>query len=234
MSYPRSRGFTLIELLTVIAIIAVLAAILFPVLASAREKARQAACSSNLRQLGLALAMYTTDWSGTYPLHSHRELGNPGWRWMPMLIPYTTAPAIHRCPSDALDITLTSSAQLYGYNYQYLGNGRDPSGSGRPTLLVTEAAVSVPAQTVAIADSWGLTRNIGTSAEQGSGYALDPPTPNPLFGRFYGGTGDPLDRAVVEPRHNDGALVAFCDGHVKWMRVDTLDQHQGYWTGTGS
>ena len=62
-----SGGFTLVELLTVIAIIAVLAAILFPVFAKARGKAREVACNANLRQIGLAVKMYTQDYDEAYP-----------------------------------------------------------------------------------------------------------------------------------------------------------------------
>ena len=61
------RALTLIELLVVIAIIAVLAAILFPVFATARGKARQTVCTSNLRQIGLALQMYAQDYDGMVP-----------------------------------------------------------------------------------------------------------------------------------------------------------------------
>ena len=63
----KRRGFTLIELLVVIAIIAILAAILFPVFARAREKARQASCTSNLKQLTLGVIMYASDYDSKFP-----------------------------------------------------------------------------------------------------------------------------------------------------------------------
>ena len=64
--FVKRRGFTLIELLVVIAIIAILAAILFPVFAQAREKARQTACLSNLKQVGTGLQMYSQDYDEAY------------------------------------------------------------------------------------------------------------------------------------------------------------------------
>src|SRR5207247_9787013 len=66
---PRklSPAFTLIELLVVIAIIAILAAILFPVFAQAREKARMSVCLSNMKQVGMGLSMYTSDYDETLP-----------------------------------------------------------------------------------------------------------------------------------------------------------------------
>ena len=67
MLIRRANGFTLVELLTVIAIIAVLAALLFPVFAAARGKAREITCVSNLRQIGLAFKMYAQDYDELYP-----------------------------------------------------------------------------------------------------------------------------------------------------------------------
>src|SRR5947209_11639065 len=77
----RKRAFTLIELLVVIAIIAILAAILFPVFAQAREKARQASCLSNLKQIGQGYLMYLQDYDEQFPLdtQSPTRIGNVYW-----------------------------------------------------------------------------------------------------------------------------------------------------------
>jgi len=67
----KRKGFTLIELLVVVAIIAILAAMLLPALARAREQARRGVCITNLKQLGLTLNMYAQDWGGWFPYHDH-------------------------------------------------------------------------------------------------------------------------------------------------------------------
>src|SRR6185437_11098661 len=108
--------FTLIELLVVIAIIAVLAAILFPVFNQAREKARQAACMSNLKQIGLAFALYVQDYDERLPDRRDLKISLPGgyrpWNsWPPSdpragwalvtLDPYIHNSGIWSCPSVA-------------------------------------------------------------------------------------------------------------------------------------
>jgi prepilin-type N-terminal cleavage/methylation domain-containing protein/prepilin-type processing-associated H-X9-DG protein len=71
------KGFTLIELLVVIAIIAILAAMLFPVFATARAKGRQVSCLSNLRQLGMAMTLYYQDYNGLYPASNWATSASP-------------------------------------------------------------------------------------------------------------------------------------------------------------
>lgn len=83
-----SRGFTLIELLVVIAIIAILAAILFPVFAQARDAARKASCTSNLKQIGLAILMYNQDYDETYPFAAFNPPGQTLIMWYDLVEPY--------------------------------------------------------------------------------------------------------------------------------------------------
>ena len=129
--FNPKRAFTLIELLVVIAIIAVLAAIVFPVFAQARERGRQSACLSNLKQLGTAFAIYVQDFDAQYPTCDNDkakitgkppepetpDANGPEERdWHIVLQPYIKNHQIFRCPSD------TSKKPLNIANPNYAAN----------------------------------------------------------------------------------------------------------------
>ena len=95
-----AKGFTLIELLVVIAIIALLAAILFPVFAKAREKARQTACLSNEKQMGVALMQYMQDYDEIVPQGSYGGNNCNVPKWMDVLYTYVKNTAVFDCPDD--------------------------------------------------------------------------------------------------------------------------------------
>src|SRR6266849_5595070 len=95
-----TRGFTLIELLVVIAIIAILAAILFPVFAQAREKARQATCLSNVKQIATSYFMYAQDYDERYTQNRY-DNGANHYTWKLAILPYVKNHAVFQCPSNA-------------------------------------------------------------------------------------------------------------------------------------
>ena len=122
LSRSRVRGFTLIELLVVIAIIALLAAILLPVFQAAREKARQSACGSNEKQLGIAFLQYTQDWDELMPVGDNVNFGNQGLGgkgWAGQIYSYVKSVGVYGCPSDGNTnsaVGPVSSGLSYVYN----------------------------------------------------------------------------------------------------------------------
>lgn len=197
MSRQRKTGFTLIELLVVIAIIAILAAILFPVFARAREKARQASCQSNLKQIGIAVLMYAQDYDERVLKQQPCWNGTNAWpngsaRWWEAIQPYVKNTQLIVCPS----------ASNLGIGY-ILARNPFTGCSGASSAL---ASFQTPAETVIMTDGpgWGMLGN-----DTNAGWSKWSATPTACA---------PVVCHPPTMRHNDGANCLYMDGHVKWRR----------------
>jgi prepilin-type N-terminal cleavage/methylation domain-containing protein/prepilin-type processing-associated H-X9-DG protein len=217
----RRPAFTLIELLVVIAVIALLAALLFPAFAGARDRARQATCVSNLKQIGTAAALYIQDYDDRYPL-GHTPAGDPLTRvddngyenhFIDLMRPYIKNrrnEGIWRCPNDPqrmwdiekVDTTATKELRVsYSINawFEY----------GAPVSAVAE-----PAKKVYVLEStdddhfhwWELGRHEYS----------DPIPPLDQLPQKE------LNAQVAMTRHSGGANYLCADWHVQWSHFASL------------
>lgn len=207
----KRAGFTLIELLAVIAIIAISAAIQFPVLAQAREAACSASCQGNLKQNGVAAMMYMQDYDPTVFLHNYSWAGGQlfwfhgqqSGVWKPaygLLYPYQRQVEIPGCPS-ARGLPKTNAAVPFWPAYGMDQRELLPIGpvTFRP-LPVSFASISVPAGTMLIADAAFISNLDGQLYRIN---AVEPPSRR-------------LPR--LHARHAGGASVLWLVGHVKVAR----------------
>ena len=191
------RAFTLTELLVVIGIIAVVSAVLFPVLASAKASANRAVCVSNLGQISKGLQMYVSDYDDRLMPPNHRPAGAANSRndrtWVQSLLPYVRNFTMFRCPADfgqrpRLEATFdqdlvvgdsysqyytASQRSNYGYNFQNLSPIVREAGTwaARPKLM---NEINSPSETIAFVDSvWELSS--GGTPSGGGNWLIVPP-----------------------------------------------------------
>ncbi len=201
--FQRRIAFTLIELLVVIAIIAILAAILFPVFAKAREKARQSSCSSNEKQMALALMQYAQDYDETLPPYYDFTLGR---YWQQMTDPYVKSQQVLWCPSSTSKNFTTDN---YGGNYNYVLSDWGPGEGGAwpPKRGDTLAYQTRPAEQVLFCEAMSyITIYDPGIAATGGGY----------WGQISGRHNSPGNITAGGVSVPSGQVnTAFCDGHVK-------------------
>ena len=205
------RAFTLIELLVVIAIIAILAALLLPVLDAAKQKSWTTRCNSNLHQIGLGMRLYANDNDDLYPesggdIHwnTYDTNGSGKPSWMQQIFPNVGSTNVYNCPGN---VQLPAAFQgpfnyFNGCNAAYV--------TAHTFASVNGAGIQFPAAYVLGGDTAGTVDN-------GSGLYFDPlDADKDDYSQNCVGGAAPTNLTECWQIHNKGQNVMFADGHSKW------------------
>ena len=228
------KGFTLIELLIVIAIIAILAAILFPVFARARENARRSSCQSNMKQIGLGIMQYTQDYDEKLP--ACFTLG-PGIAWQQRVQPYLKSTQVFQCPSDtgdALPPFVANPPDNPSFHMSYTANVQVLGSPSDPVVQPVNIARSLQPSTTVILTDGASGYLAGTDPltwpTKETAWAISDPNGNRRnFMKPAGVSGNDANWGAPTSRHLERCNVAFVDGHVKSMSVSTFFYNNTPW-----
>ncbi|MGO8672864.1 MAG: type II secretion system protein [Capsulimonadaceae bacterium] len=221
MSRRTADGFTLIELLVVIAIISTLAAIMFPVFASAQEKARATDCVSNMRQVGMAVQVYLQDNDDRLFFRSNWKYSRSGstvipssqanpLRWWNQIMPYLHSDNVFLCPSDNAPTLSDDANGVLDVRRSYIAVAAAES--------LTASQVADPAETIVITEKWGKDYT-GTRTDSWI---------EPFNGDFTPDHTNPSRMFTAGNRHLGLLSASFFDGHAVTLQAGQVQTSKAY------